>query len=289
MPIPSSELVLNADGSIYHLNLLPEDIADTLLLVGDPDRVARISRHFDRLEVKKSRREFVTHTGIRSGKRITALSTGIGADNIDIVMNELDALVNIDFKTREIRPEFHPLNIIRVGTSGSIQEQIPVDALVGSHFAIGFDNVLHYYQHANIRETAVENAFHDQIDWPESFSDPYVIRAHPDLVDLFKDPRLVPGFTGTNVGFYGPQGRELRMAPRIRDLNTKLSDFEYDQLRITNLEMETSAIYGLAALLGHKAYSLNCILANRVTGAFSESPAAAVDSLIDFTLEKLTA
>ena len=287
MPIQPSELVLNADGSIYHLNLLPEDIADTILLVGDQNRVARISQHFDSLEVTKSRREFITHTGTLRGKRITALSTGIGTDNIDIVLNELDALVNIDLKTREIKSELSHLNLIRVGTSGSIQKDIAVNALVGSHYAIGFDNVIHYYDHADIRETDLEDSFQAAIPWPESFSDPYIVKGHPDLVALFEDARLVPGFTGTNVGFYGPQGRKLRLSTRIPDLNDRLQRFNHGDLRITNLEMETAAIFALASLLGHKAYSLNCILANRVTSEFAESPAAAVDNLIDFTLEKL--
>jgi len=289
MPIDRSELVLNADGSIYHLNLLPEDIADTLLLVGDPNRVARISQHFDTLDVQKSRREFVTHTGMLNGKRLTALSTGIGTDNIDIVLNELDALVNIDFKTREIRSQLRQLNLIRVGTSGSIQEDIPVDGIVGSRYAIGFDSVIHYYQHSNIRETAIEDAFLRSISWPKTFSDPYIVQADLNLASLFQDDRLLPGFTGTNVGFYGPQGRHLRLDPSIPDINSLLHDFAYKDMRITNLEMETAAIYALATMLGHRAYSLNCILANRATGEFSTSPAKAVDNLITFTLEKLTA
>ena len=287
MPIRSSELVLNADGSIYHLNLLPEDIAETVLLVGDPNRVARISRSFDTLEVDKSRREFVAHTGTLRGRRISALSTGIGTDNIDIVMNELDALVNIDFRTREIKSETKQLKLVRIGTSGSIREDIPVNTMVGSRYAIGFDNVLHYYKNSHIRKTEIENAFHASIAWPAAFSDPYIVEADADLIALFEDDRLLPGFTGTNVGFYGPQGRQLRLDASIPDLNTLLRDFTYGELRITNFEMESSAIYALAALLGHKAYSLNCILANRVTGEFSKSPAAAVDSLIAFALEKL--
>ena len=287
MPIKPSELVLNADGSIYHLNLLPEEIADTVLLVGDPNRVARISRHFDTLEIQKTRREFVTHTGTLRGKRLTALSTGIGTDNIDIVLNELDALVNIDFQTREINSDLRALNLIRVGTSGSIQEAISVDEMVGSHYAIGFDNVIHYYKNANIRETKIENAFRTAVPWPEAFSDPYVIKADAELVAVFEDDRLRPGFTGTNVGFYGPQGRELRLSSRMQELSASISEFNFKGLRITNFEMESSAIYALAAMLGHKAYSLNCILANRVTGEFSASPAEAVDTLIEFTLDKL--
>ena len=287
MPIQASELVLNADGSIYHLNLLPEDIADTVLLVGDQNRVARISQYFDTLEVTKSRREFITHTGTLRGKRLTALSTGIGTDNIDIVLNELDALANIDFKTREIKSDIKQLNLIRVGTSGSIQEDIPVNAIVGSEYAIGFDNVVHYYRQTNIRETEIESAFRAAVPWPEAFSDPYIVKAHPDLVSVFEDERLRPGFTGTNVGFYGPQGRQLRLNTQIADLNKQLKDFRFGELRITNLEMETAAIFALSALLGHRAYSLNCILANRFTGEFAENPAEAVDALIAFTLEKL--
>ena len=289
MPIRSSELVLNADGSIYHLNLLPDDIAPTLLLVGDPNRVARISQHFDSLEVKKSRREFVTHTGVYKGKRLTALSTGIGTDNIDIVMNELDALANIDLKTREPIPYFKQLNLIRIGTSGSIREEIPVNSFVGSHYAIGFDNVVHYYQNAHIRESDVEQAFRAATGWPKAFSDPYVVKADADLVRLFEDERLLAGFTGTNVGFYGPQGRKLRIPTHFEDLNALLHDFTFGDLRITNLEMESSTLFALAAMLGHKAYSLNAILANRSTGQFSEFPGKTVDALIAFALEKLSA
>lgn len=287
MHFKDSELVLNADGSIYHLTLLPEDIADTIFLVGDPGRVARISKYFDTLEVEKTRREFVTHTGSFKGKRITALSTGIGTDNIDIVMNELDALANIDFSTRQTKKALRKLNLIRLGTSGSVHEDIPVYSLVGSHYAIGFDNVLHYYKSEPVREKDIEAAFKEQLNWPASYSDPYVVKGDPALIEMFADERLFAGFTGTNVGFYGPQGRVLRMETRIPDLSRMLSSFDYEGLRITNLEMETSAIFGLARLMGHRAYALNCILANRITGEFAEDPAAAVDQLIEFALEKI--
>ena len=287
MHIKDSELVLNADGSIYHLTLLPEDIADTILLVGDPGRVDRISKYFDTLEVQKTRREFVTHTGTYKGKKLTVLSTGIGTDNIDIVMNELDALVNIDFKTRQPRSALRRLNLIRLGTSGSLQADIPVYALVGSHYAIGFDNVLHYYKSDAVREKDIERAFKKDLNWPSSYSDPYVVKAHPSLIEMFDDERLLPGFTGTNVGFYGPQGRVLRLDTQIDNLGGLLSDFRFEGLRITNLEMETSAIFGLARLMGHRAYALNCILANRNTGEFAEDPALAVDQMIQFALEKI--
>ena len=286
MPIKESELVLNADGSIYHLTLLPGDIADTIFLVGDPNRVVRISKYFDSLEVKKSRREFITHTGTFKGKRLTVLSTGIGTDNIDIVMNELDALANIDFNTRQPKSTLRKLNLIRLGTSGSVQADIPVYSLVGSHFAIGFDNVLHYYRSDPVREKDMESAFKTALNWPDPYSDPYVVKADPELISMFEDERLLPGFTGTNVGFYGPQGRVLRLENRIDDLSGKLRDFEYKGRRITNLEMETSAIFGLARLLEHRAYAINCILANRITGSFAEDPAAAVDQMILFALEK---
>ncbi|NND15799.1 MAG: nucleoside phosphorylase [Eudoraea sp.] len=287
MPLGASELIINADGSIYHLHLLPEDIAQTVFLVGDQNRVARVSAHFDRIEVKKERREFITHTGYIGDKRISVVSTGIGSDNIDIVINELDALANIDFTTREPKAEHTALNLIRLGTSGSLQADIEVDTLIGSSYSIGFDNVLHYYESEHVQETEIQNAFLAYANWPSQQSMPYVIKGSEKMKALFADPELIDGFTGTSVGFYGPQGRKLRIDLKERNLSEKLAQFEYNGLRITNLEMETSAIYGLSALLGHHGNSINCILANRPTEQFSEDPAASVDKLIKFALKKI--
>ena len=287
MPLKASELILNADQSIYHLNILPEDLAPTVIVVGDQNRVPRVSQHFDEIEVRKSRREFITHTGWLKGKRISVLSTGIGTDNIDIVMNELDALVNIDFNTKSIKNGLTQLDIVRIGTSGAVQEDIPIDAMVLSDYAIGFDNVLHFYNNKNLGIQEIEQAFIDHTGWPTRRSRPYVIAADPKLADSLSSSQITRGFTGTNTGFYGPQGRQLRLEIQDQEQTAKLSSFNYKGLKITNLEMESSAIFGLAKLMGHRAASMNCILANRVTGEFSQNPAAAVDNLISYTLDKL--
>ncbi len=289
MPIKASELILNADQSIYHLNLVPDDLADTVIVVGDQNRVARVSRHFDKIELKKSRREFITHTGWLNDKRISVVSTGIGTDNIDIVLNELDALVNIDFRTKSIRKKLTQLDIIRLGTSGSIQPHIPVDAMVLSHYAIGFDNVLHFYQSESVQHPEIQSAFTTHMHWAKAKSMPYVVAAHPKLTQQLNSSNVIPGFTGTTVGFYGPQGRKLRLQRSDEAFVEKMASFEFKDLKITNLEMETSTLFGLAKLLGHRAASLNCILANRATGEFSMDPSRAVDQLISYALEKLTA
>jgi uridine phosphorylase len=287
MAIKESELIINPDGSIYHLNILPEDVANTIITVGDPDRVASVSKHFDTIEGKKHKREFNTHTGTYKGKRITVISTGIGTDNIDIVFNELDALVNIDFKTREIKKELTSLNIIRIGTSGSIQGHIPINSFLISDLAVGFDSLLHFYDSEKFQELEISKALIKQCNWYSKKSEPYVVKADKSLLDLFSSDKTVNGFTATNVGFYGPQGRILRLQTQDNSLNDKLSQFEYNGLKITNLEMETAGIYGLSALLGHKSVSLNAILANRKTGEFSEDPLGLVEDLIKYTLDKL--
>ncbi|MEN8789573.1 MAG: nucleoside phosphorylase [Flavobacteriaceae bacterium] len=288
MPIGPSELILNSDQSIYHLNLRPEDIAETIILVGDQNRVEKVSRYFDKIEVQKQRREFITHTGILNGKRISAVSTGIGTDNIDIVLNEIDALFNIDFETRMIRQDPVQLDFVRIGTSGAIQPDIPLDSFIMSEYAIGFDNVLHFYKGENIQHPDAQIAFIEHTDWSVYKSIPYVVASDLVLAEKFSGEDIIRGFTGSNVGFYGPQGRSLRLALEDEDLNTKLTSFEYQGRRITNLEMETSAIYGLSTLLGHRALSMNSILANRTTGKFSTDPAGTIDRLIRYCLEKLT-
>ncbi|MBL7473521.1 nucleoside phosphorylase [Robertkochia sediminum] len=285
--LQASELILNSDGSIYHLALKPEDIAPSIITVGDPGRVGMVSRYFDHIEVKREKREFVTHTGTFKCKRITVISTGIGTDNIDIVLNELDALVNIDLEKRAIKEHLTPLNIIRVGTSGSLRRELEVDSFVASAYGIGFDNLLHFYQDGNIVEKAMSKALYDHMNWPKENSTPYIVKAHPDLIALFSGTEITSGVTTTNSGFYGPQGRQLRTPIKDPVFNDKLFDFEFEGLRITNLEMETSAIYALSALMGHRAMSLNVILANRASGTFTKNGKAAVDSLIQYTLNKI--
>jgi len=288
MQIGASELILNEDNSIYHINLLPEDLAHTVILVGDQNRVPRVSKHFDTIEVKKNKREFITHTGTYRNKRISVISTGIGTDNIDIVLNELDALVNIDFGTRTVKEQKKSIDLIRIGTSGAIQEDIPIDSFVASEYAIGFDSVLHYYKSESVRHLKMEQAFIKHAAWPSEKSLPYIVKSNPSMYNHFLETNIIPGFTGSNVGFYGPQGRSLRLVPENEDLNEIMASYNYDGNRITNLEMETSAIYGLAQLLGHRAISMNCIIANRITQKFSENPAKAVDNLILWTLNKIT-
>ncbi|NNF18609.1 MAG: nucleoside phosphorylase [Flavobacteriaceae bacterium] len=288
MPLLPSELILNEDQSIYHLNLHPEDIADTIITVGDPDRVAMVTSYFDSVEIKKGKREFVTHTGHYKGKRLTVISTGIGTDNIDIVLNELDALVNIDFKTRKVKEELRQLKLIRVGTSGALQPEIQVDSFLMSEYAIGFDNLLHFYDSSHLQHHEVQQAFLEYTKWSTAKSTPYVIKADDELLQLFASDQVLMGVTATKVGFYGPQGRKLRLELQDPDLNHKLSSFRYKDRMITNLEMETSGIYGLSRLLGHQAVSMNCILANRYNGTFSKDPEKAVKKLIEYVLEHLT-
>ena len=288
MQLSASELILNADSSIYHLNLLPEDLAETVILVGDQNRVPLISKYFDTLEIVKGKREFITHTGMLNGIRISVVSTGIGADNIDIVINELDALVNIDFETRTIKENKTSLDIIRIGTSGGIQPNIETDSFILSEYAIGFDNVLHFYESEHIQYPEIQLAIIDHTAWSDFKSIPNQVESDVQLTEKLRSDKVIMGFTGTNVGFYGPQGRRLRLLLEDNDLNSKLSSFEYNGMRITNLEMETSAIYGLSKLLGHRAASMNCILANRSTGEFSKDPVKTIDALIKYTLEKLT-
>ncbi|MDL5512805.1 nucleoside phosphorylase [Arenibacter sp. M-2] len=287
MKIGSSELILNADHSVYHLNLFPQDLADTVITVGDPDRVKLVSQYFDTIELKKGKREFLTHTGWLNNKRISVISTGIGTDNIDIVLNELDALANIDFETRTIKKDKTRLDIIRIGTSGAIQPEIPVDSFLLSEYAIGLDSLLHFYDSVHIQHPEIQQAFVKHTNWLKDKSNPYVVAFDKDLGAQFISDKVQLGFTATNVGFYGPQGRSLRLKLEDKNMNAKLASFNYNHKRITNLEMETSGIYGLAKLLGHRAVSLNCILANRAKGQFSSRPDLAIDALIKYALNKI--
>ena len=285
--LAASELILNKDGSIYHLNLRPEHIADTILLVGDQNRVQKITQYFDEVEVVIQKREFHTQTGTYKGKRISVVSTGIGTDNIDIVLNELDALVNIDFETREIKEQKTSLNIVRIGTSGSIQKDIPVDSIVVSELAVGFDSLLHFYQSDEVQLQEFNEAIEEHLNTYSRNSKPYVVAADPGLVKQFTSPEVHLGFTGSNVGFYAPQGRVLRLPLRDDNMKDKLARFSFKSKKITNLEMETSAIFGLSKMLGHKALSVNAIIANRATGNFTKDGAKAIDHTIRYTLEKL--
>ena len=285
--IASSELILNPDGSVYHLNLKPENIAHDIIFVGDPDRVGKITQFFDSIEFSIQKREFKTQTGIYKGKRLTVLSTGIGPDNIDIVLNELDALVNIDLNTRQPKEQLTSLNIIRIGTSGSIQADIPVDSFVLSKFGIGLDNMLRSYIVDAVTHTDMEEAFMTHTQWDVRKGRPYAIACSETLEKRIESNQMHKGITATIGGFYGPQGRVLRLPIQDSQLNSKMDNFQFKGNRITNLEMETTAIYGLSALLGHNALSLNAIIANRASGTFSEDPTKAVDELIAYTLDKL--
>ena len=286
--IKESELILNPDGSIYHLNLRPEQVADTIILVGDPNRVPRVSAYFDTIEFSTQKREFCTHTGTYKGKRLTALSTGIGPDNIDIVINELDALFNIDLHTRKPKEQLTSLNIVRFGTSGSLQADIPVDSFVLSSHGLGMDNMLHAYKDApNVREIAMEEAFMAHTQWNTDKGRPYIIGCGETLKQRLLTDKVFEGITGTAPGFYGPQGRMLRLPVQDPTLNDKLHSFNYKGYRMTNLEMETSAIYGLSKLLGHQAVSLNAIIANRAAGTFTKDTKKVVENLIVYGLEQL--
>lgn len=287
MSIKESELILNPDGSIYHLNLRPEHIAKTIITVGDPDRVNTVTKHFDTIECKIKKREFHTQTGTYRGKRLTVISTGIGTDNIDIVFNELDALVNINLETREIKKTITNLEFIRIGTSGAIQENIPIDSFLISEYAVGFDSLLHFYDSETIQDISMSNAIIKQTNWSASKSKPYVVSCNQNLLNRFSSDKTITGFTATNAGFYGPQGRILRLPLQDNNLNNKLANFNYNNRIITNLEMETAGIYGLSKLLGHKAISISAIIANRATSLFSKKPNETIEALILYALNKL--
>jgi len=285
--IAESELVLNQDGSIYHLNLLPENIAETIILVGDQGRVEKVSKHFDVIEFSTQKREFITHTGRIGSKRLTVLSTGIGTDNVDIVINELDALVNIDLKKRAPKEETKSLNLIRLGTSGSLQENLPVDSYLLSTHGIGFDGVFNYYEKAaEIEDTELTDAFMLQTDWKSTFPRPYIVEGSESLFNLLKDG-TEHGMTATANGFYGPQGRQLRLKPTIPDLNERLSKFSYNGQRITNFEMETSALFGIGKALGHECATVCAIIANRYRKEYSKNHDLTIENLIAFLLERL--
>jgi uridine phosphorylase len=285
--IESSELIINKRGAIYHLDLRPEEIADTIITVGDPFRVEKVSRHFDSIEHQSHHREFITHTGYIGSSRISVVSTGIGPDNIDIVMNELDALVNIDFKERMPADERKTLKIVRIGTSGSLQADIPVDSFVASTHGLGLDNLMHYYPFVNNdEESAILQSFRNQVHLNPNLSSPYVFGAGGILLAKLAEDCHV-GITATCPGFYGPQGRNLRMGLSMPSLNPELTAFRLGNHRITNFEMETAALYGLSRCMGHQAMSMSAIVANRIAGQFSADADQVVDKLIRHVLERV--
>ena len=285
MRIPESELILNDRGAVYHLNLLPEELAPIVVTVGDPGRVEQVSKYLDSIVVKSEHREFVTHTGSLNNKRISVVSTGIGTDNIDIVLNELDALVNIDLQERIIKPQHTSLNIIRIGTCGSLQEYAPEDSFIASTHGLGIDNLINFYAHTNNDEEKnilQQFIIHTQLN--ESFSKPYISSASPALLNHFVDG-FHHGITVTCPGFYGPQGRVLRLGLSNPDLINHLTSFRFGNHHIINFEMETAGIYGLGNLLEHHCLSLSAVIANRVAKRFSEDAAKTIDRLIRKTLE----
>jgi uridine phosphorylase len=282
--IGASELIINDRGAIYHLNVLPEEIADTIITVGDPERVAEVSKYFDRVEHKLAHREFITHTGFIGQKRISVLSTGIGPDNIDIALNEIDALANINFNTRTINEQKKSVSIIRMGTCGSLQGEVGVNELVAGTHGLGIDNVLHFYERENNEEEkAILAAFDEHTKITAHKIQPYIATASADLLKHFTEG-YSHGITVTCPGFYGPQGRILRLPLKMPNLVDQMTSFNYGQHRIANFEMETSAIYGLCNLLGHQCLSINVIIANRVKKEYSKDMGKAVDHMIQKSL-----
>jgi len=287
--IKNADFLVNNDGSIYHISLKPEQLADTVIVVGDPDRVEKISHFFSSVETRVQNREFIGHTGYYNNKRLTVLSTGIGTDNIDIVMNELDALVNVDFTTRTIKPEKKSLDIIRIGTSGAVQAEIPVSSFALSTIGIGFDNLLHYYAYdKKIVETEMSEAFMKHTGWNPDLSKPYFVRGSEKLISLF-EKGMFKGITVTAPGFYGPQGRVLRLGLHDPELNDKIRSFRFGEERIINFEMETSALYSLGAMLGHNMVTVCALIANRVTNEYSADHKKVIQDLVGVVLDRITA
>lgn len=290
MAYAASELIITQAGAVYHLNLLPEQLAPTVLLVGDPDRVPQVSRYFDALWYRVQHREFITHTGEINGHAVSVVSTGIGTDNIDIVVNELDALVNIDLISREPKTTLQTLQLIRLGTSGSLQADIPVDSLVCSSHGLGIDGLMPFYKADKTRsEKEMEAAFNTFFPELQSCAHPYVFEGSSALLEKVGRNDIRSGITLTCPGFYAPQGRKLRYEPAIEQLPLLVSGFHHGSIRVTNFEMETAGIYGLARVLGHEALSVNAIIANRVLGNFSSQPQATIDKLIQTVLDRLFA
>ncbi|MBP5549400.1 MAG: nucleoside phosphorylase [Bacteroidales bacterium] len=288
MRIAESELIINADGSAFHIHLRPEELADNVILVGDPGRVAMVSEFLTDIEFRHESREFVSVTGKYNGKRVTVLSTGIGTDNIDIVMNELDALANIDFKTREVKKEHRTLTVLRIGTCGAVQPDIPIGSYIFSHISVGCDGLLNWYaDREKISLMDMEEAFKKHVGWNKYLASPYFVRASQKLIDKFKDV-TVKGVTISAGGFYGPQGRVLRLPLAMPDMVSKFESFKYGEYRITNFEMEGSALAGICAHLGHDAGTVCCAIANRHIGSSNPDYKALVRGLVKLCLDKLT-
>lgn len=286
--ISPSELIINKDGSAFHLHLRPEQLADRLILVGDPARVSAVASRFEEKECEVSNREFHTITGRYKGKRITVVSHGIGTDNIDIVLNELDALANIDFTTREIKPDFRQLTMVRIGTSGGLQPYAPIGTYVAAEHSIGFDGVLYFYANTeSVRDLQMEKELLRQLDWKVEGLRPYVVKADPSLIEQITQGDMVRGMTIAANGFYGPQGRLLRLPLADPQLNPKIQAFNFEGHQITNYEMESSALAGLAALMGHRAMTVCCIIAGRVDNNMNTDYASALDNLIGTVLERI--
>ena len=285
--ISPTDLILNPDGSIYHLKLHPEQLSNDIIIVGDQDRVKLVSDYFDSIECRVQNREFVTHTGIYNGKRVSVISTGIGTDNIDIFMNEVDALLNIDLKTRTVKKKSASLNIVRIGTSGGLQKDIEVDSCVASEFGLGLDGLLHYYGSKKIDEMKISKKFSSHMKWNNNFPFPYTVKGSEKLLDRIGEG-MKKGITATAPGFYAPQGRELRLTPSVKNLEKNLSSFRFGDHRIVNFEMETSALYGLSKLLGHNACTVCVIVGNRITKKFSKDYHPPMELLIKTVLDRLS-
>lgn len=285
--IPESELVLNKDGSVYHLHLKDNIVADTVILVGDQERVTQISHYFDEIEFQIQNREFITHTGRYRGHRITVISTGIGPDNIDIALNEIDAAVNIDLNSRTAKKEKRKLNIIRIGTSGALQKDVPVGSFVISEFGLGLEGLIYYYDYRfDPEEMELTEKINEHLNWNPNLSKPYITKGSSSLIEKVGQ-NMVKGITATASGFYGPQGRKLNLKLDNNSINEQLASFEYNNHRVINFEMETSALYGLGSLLGHNCCTCCAIIANRATKQYSEDHTSIVDKLIKTVLDRL--
>jgi len=288
-PIPASQLVLNNEGAVYHLNLHPDQLADNVILVGDPGRVDMIAAYFDKIEVQRQNRELVSRTGWYHGKRITVLSTGMGTDNLDIVMNELDALANIDLKTRMPKAEHRTLNLVRIGTCGALQPEIGVeDTYIATRYAIGLDGLLYFYEkNKEVNEIAMRDAFIEQMNYPKDLPMPYVVEGSKELFDRLAEG-FIQGITATAPGFYAPQGRTLRMQLSYPENNHKIEAFNYQGWRVCNFEMESSALYGLGKMMGHNCLTVCVAIANRVTEKFSVDYHPYIQKLVGNILERLS-
>ena len=285
--LKESELILNPDGSLYHLLLRPEHLAGKIILVGDPQRVPLVSSFFDKVEFVFENREIITHTGYLNNVRLTVMSTGMGPDNIDIVMNELDALVNVDLNTRTIKEKHTSLDIVRLGTSGALQADIPIDSFVMATHGLGIDGLLHFYKHGDISDDKMAGAFEKQVRWPKALPEPYVIKGSESLEAMLGEG-FIKGITITAPGFYGPQGREIRLKAAYPEMNERISAFRYNDQRIINFEMETSALYAFGKMLGHSTLTVCSILANRINETYSQNPKEATLKLIRLLLGKLS-